>query len=163
MKPALSTDEEWGRFAANLALCLADLDEDEFLIVSAKRMPCHYLQFAGQGHFGMWVEAASNAFIEPPEAQLTAQDYTALTDMGWRLPKDRPPQEADEPRDPEGPGNFFLDLGVPVDCEALAALAIRTIREVYGVRHPGMLEYTAFGRDNTQIRFSNLLIKRHRD
>ena len=37
MKEQAPTDEEWERFKGYLAMCIADLSEDEFLIVSTKR------------------------------------------------------------------------------------------------------------------------------
>jgi len=40
--------KEWDRLADDLAVCLADLSEDEFLILSSKREN-YFVQFAAQG------------------------------------------------------------------------------------------------------------------
>lgn len=42
------TDEAWKQFVQELARTIADLDEDEYLIVSAKKHG-HFIQFAGSG------------------------------------------------------------------------------------------------------------------
>ena len=52
MKQQEPADKEWDRLADNLAVCLADLSEDEFLILSSKRAN-YFVQFAAQGQFGM--------------------------------------------------------------------------------------------------------------
>jgi len=59
------TDAVWQTFEASLANVLLLLEEDEYLIVSSKRHH-HYVQFAGEGHHGMRIEAVSNGFIDDP-------------------------------------------------------------------------------------------------
>jgi hypothetical protein len=59
MKEQASADQEGERFTGDLAICLADLSEDEFLILSSKRKN-YFVQFAAQRQFGMRIEAASN-------------------------------------------------------------------------------------------------------
>ena len=48
----------------------------------------------------------------------------------------------------------------PVDFRSVSELAVRTFREVYGVHHPGELQYKAFNRNSIQIRFPALRVKR---
>ena len=155
-----SASEDWKRFSADLALCLSDLQEDEYLILSAKRAN-FFVQFAGQGRFGMRVEATSNSYIEEPEAQLTTDDYARLTQLGWHLPT-RPPHEPGqpEPPDPDGSPNFFIDPSYPVDFQRLVRLAVDTLRQVYHVAHPGQLQYKAFVSHGPVIRFPTLRLKR---
>lgn len=54
-------EEAWAQFASELTHALADLDEDEFLILTTKK-GWYYVQFAAQGSFGMRAEATSNGF-----------------------------------------------------------------------------------------------------
>ena len=158
MKSALTTAKEWKRFTADLALCLGDLDEDEFLILSHKRIN-YFVQFAAQGKFGMRAEAACNNFIEPIPALLTTDDYERLTELGWHKATNPPPKKG-EPEPPDGSPNFFVDAAAPVNFKALAVMTTHTFQDVYRVRHPGSLEYKAFAKDETQIRFPTLRLKR---
>lgn len=158
---APTADEEWDRLTKTLALALYGLGEVEYLIVSSKPCDRHtnlYVQFAGQGRSGMRAEAVSNVYIEPPEARLSADDCAAMVRLGWEPPTNRPPEEHCPTDDSHGSPNFFRDWPFPVDYEALAAVTTRTFREVYRIRLLGELEYTAFARNGTQIRFPNLCI-----
>ena len=85
MKEQASAKEEWERFKGNLAMCIADLSEDEYLIVSSKRAN-YFVQFASQGQFGMRIEATSNVYINRPEAVLSAETYSTMAGIGWRAP-----------------------------------------------------------------------------
>ena len=63
MRSQLSTDEAWEQLEGEIARSIADLDDDEFLIITRKDRH-YFVQFAGQGGFGMRVEAVSNAYLE---------------------------------------------------------------------------------------------------
>jgi hypothetical protein len=65
---------------SDLALCLGALDEDEFPIVASKHKN-HFVQFAAQGAFGMRMEAACDAYIEPPDV---LADFAALSQIAVR-------------------------------------------------------------------------------
>jgi hypothetical protein len=171
-----TADAEWVRLKSDLSLCLADLVEDDYLVLSHKRAN-YYVQFAAQGQFGMLAEAASNIYL-PEEARLTPDDYVTMAELGWRIPTDviqesgrqildltgnLPRILTEDPdtfRDLDGSPNFFLNISHPVDFAALAEFTVCTFREVYRVRHPGMLEYKAFNRKDVQIRFPTLRLKR---
>ena len=153
-----STSADWTRLAADLALCLDDLQEDEFLVLSSKRAN-HYVQFAAQGRFGMRVEAASNAYIEESEAQLSVEDYTTMARLGWHGPTEPRLDELKGPPDPDGSPNFFLDSSYPVDFQHLAKLVVDTFRQIYRITHPGKLRYKAFARGGTAIRFPTLRLQ----
>ena len=155
MKEQAPADQEWERFTGDLALCLADLAEDEYLVLSAKRVN-YYIQFAAQGQFGMRAEAASNVYVELTEAALSTEAYALMEQFGWKLPNEVP----DSGHDPDGSPNFFLDVANPIDFAYLADLAVRTFRRVYHIHHPGQLQYKAFSRTEMQIRFPTLRIKR---
>jgi hypothetical protein len=155
MKEQASADQEWERFTGDLALCLADLSEDEYLVLTAKRVN-YFIQFAAQGQFGMRAEATSNVYVEPPGAVLSADAYEAMKQLGWRLPTEVP----DSPPDPDGSPNFFMDLSNPIDFGSLAALAVQTFRLVYHIDHPGKLRYKSFSSGGADIRFPTLRLKR---
>jgi hypothetical protein len=154
MKEQAPANEEWERFKGNLAMCIADLSEDEFLIVSSKRAN-YFVQFASQGQFGMRIEATSNIYINLPEAVLSAETYSTMAVIGWRVPTAPPVSEPD----PDGSPNFFVDLASPVDFRSVADLSVRTLRSAYGIQHPGELQYKAFT-GTAEIRFPTLRINR---
>lgn len=159
LAPALTADVAWAALATALGACLRVLAEDEFLVVSYKRAN-YYVQFAGLGSFGMHVEASSNSFIEP-EASLVDEQYQAMTALGWQRATVLP-TEAGTPDADEGSPNFFIDVGAPVNTAALSQLVVTTLRRVYGISHPGMLQYLAFASDETSIRFPTLGLKQER-
>lgn len=155
----VGAEEAWHKLEENLAICLADLEEDDVLIVEHKQA-IYYLQFAARGAFGMRAEAACNTYIEPPEAALTVEDYERLREMGWTGPT---PGGGVSPEDPDGSPNFFIDAARPVDYASLARLAIRALREAYHIAHPRRLQYKGFSFDGAQIRFPTLGLKRRRN
>ena len=158
LKSAPSPDQEWSRLTDDLALCLASLTEDDYLVITFKRAT-YYVQFAAQGQFGMRVEAASNAYIEPAKARLSAEAYMMMGELGWQTPTVLPEVATTT----DGSPNFFMGLQSPVDFKLLSELAIRTFRQVYRVRHPGQLQYKAFSSSGAQIRFPTLRLKREGD
>ena len=103
----------------------------------------------------MRVEAASNAYIVPAQARLSPEGYVAMDQLGWQTPTVLP----EGITDPDGSPNFFVDLPSPVDFKSLSELAIRTFRRIYGLRHPGQLQYKAFSSGGAQIRFPTLRLK----
>ncbi len=153
------TELAWEQFTGALAECLTDLGEDEYLVISNKRIN-YYIQFAGQGRFGMRVEAACNQYIVPPEAWLDWDDYRAMTSLGWHRATSPPPEMVKGKPDPDGSPNFFIDFEYPVDSRKVAQLTVQTFRTVYRIIHPGNLMYKAFIRGGGQIRFPSLHIKR---
>ena len=155
MKEHVSADQEWKRSTGDLAACLADLLEDEFLVLSSKRKK-YYVQFAAQGKFGMRAEATSNAYVKPAEAVLSTEAYAAMGQLGWKFPTQAP----NSGPDPDGSPNFFVDLSSPGDFRWLAELAVNTFRLVYHIYHPGQLQYKSFSSAGAQIRFPTLRIKR---
>jgi hypothetical protein len=107
----------------------------------------------------MRAEAVSNSFLGPRKA-LSVEDYDRMKKLGWLRATNEPPTASGRPEPPDGSPNFYLDLALPVDFIALANLAKQTLRDVYRVRHPGELQYRAFARDKTLIRFPTLRLKR---
>jgi len=147
----------WTTLASVLAISLAALEEDEFLILSSKRAN-YYVQFAAHGSFGMRAEASSNSFIDP-EASLIDDQYAAMAGLGWQRATELP-SETGLSDDPDGSPNFFVDVASPVNHAALSQLAVATLRDIYGVLHPGGMTYSSFHQTGLSIRFPMLGLKR---
>jgi hypothetical protein len=151
----MTVDTHWRNFTKNLAACIGALAEDEYMIIARKRAN-QYVQFAGQGAYGIRAEAAGNGYIEPPELLLDEQQYARMQRLGWSRPTALP----DEPIK-HGSPNFYVDaVAAEASPRELARLTTQTFRKVYGVAHPSMLHYEAFHSEGTSIRFPTLLIKR---
>ena len=147
----------WLSFAAKLAVVLAQIEEDQILILSRKNHEQDVVQFVGQGEFGLRVEVISN-FFRSPENQLSEAQIGSLTALGWHLPTGS--DEASTPTgDPDGSPNFYVELPQAIDCSEIAQLAIATITEIFNISHPGWLEYQAFESEGNSISFPALGLK----
>src|ERR1035438_8604571 len=71
----------WPAFESKLAEALAVLEEDQYLVITEKR-GWAYVQFAGQGSFGVRAECVSNNYLDEAHA-LRASQMTALRRIGW--------------------------------------------------------------------------------
>jgi hypothetical protein len=152
------TRTAWRAFEGALAETLGLLEEDEYLIIGAKRHQ-HYVQFAGQGRHGMRVEAVSNAFIDDPADRLSDAQHEHIAALGWDGPAETAPRRP-APPGAAAQGNFFLDVAAPAPAAEVARLACTTLHDVYGIPHPGEMEYTAFHRSGDGIRFPTLRLQR---
>ena len=151
----MAVHKDWRDFTKNLAACLGELAEDEYLIISRKRAN-QYVQFAGQGAYGIRAEAECNEYILPPELLLDERQYAGMQRLGWRRPTALP----DEPCALGSPNFYTQVVATEVGLREMARRATQTFRTVYDIAHPGMLEYKAFHYERTSIRFPTLLIKR---
>ena len=124
----------WSAFERKLAETLGALEEDQYLVVSAKR-GWAYVQFAAQGSFGLRAECVGNNYLDEAHA-LRAGQMTALRRIGWSAPTGTP-TEASPKRQPEGSPNFFRDFDRPVPCADAARMAVRALTEVFEIPHPG--------------------------
>jgi hypothetical protein len=168
MSPTQHTDESpasgylstaWPTFEQKLAAVLADLTEDQYLILSVKRSS-RFVQFAGQGAFGLRAETTSNSYLPKPEV-LDNKQLEALLALGWQPPTGSPDASTPE-RDPDGSPNFFCDFAAPASCPSVARLAIRTLAEIFRVPHPGFLDYEAFD-EQGPLDLSHLGLKLHQE
>lgn len=155
--PTLSTAKEWERLAKRLAKVIEDLEEDEYLIISEKKRNV-YVQFAAQGFFGMRVEAAGNEFLGV-DVQLPKDAQRTLRSLGWLSPTYVKTKVRSEP--PDGSCNYYIDADTSVPFAVLARVAIQTLQQFYRTRHPGDLQYKAFGSSGYMIRFPSLGLKRN--
>jgi hypothetical protein len=149
----------WPPFAERLAKVLAALEEDQYLILSAKHSG-HYVQFAAQGSYGMRAETTSNAFLKKAE-KLGKSKREALVKLGWRKPTNKPGKATPE-RDPDGSSNFFAEFPAPVAYDQIARQAVATLSDIFGIPHPGMLAYEASDLQGTQIALPALELKSSR-
>ena len=146
----------WPALRRGLAEALRALEENEYLIISAKEQD-YFVQFAAQGNKGMRAEAVSNTYITRGAA-LSDTAGQALQAMGWRPPTYVPIEGSRPPS--KGSPNFYIDADAPVPYGRLAALAVRTLRTVYHIGLPEELVYKSFSQEGTSIRFPLLKIPR---
>jgi hypothetical protein len=160
-----TTATAWSVFERALALVLAALAEDQYLIVTVKGARVdedgasgspYYVQFAAQGAHGLRTEAVSNNFLAGAE-RLDATKQRLLRGLGWSAPTSG--ATSDARRDPDGSPNHFRDWAAPVPFAEVARVAVATLREVFAVPHPGYLTYTAFA-DDAQILLPTLGLAR---
>ena len=136
----------WPAFEKKLAETLGALEEDQYLVVSAKR-GWVYVQFAAQGSYGLRAECVGNNYLDEAHA-LSAGQTALLRRMGWSSPRGT--------RSP----NFFRDFDRPVPCADAARMAVRALTEVFEIPHPGSLMYKAFDKNERTILVPTLGLKR---
>ncbi len=122
----------WDELEARLASALERLRPDTFLILSlAAHAPggtAPYVQFLNFGPPGLRVEASSNRYLAPAHA-LTPDAEDRLGRLGWQWPLG----EGEDDR------NFHREWPIPAPWAEIASLAVRTLRDVFGVASPGQL------------------------
>jgi hypothetical protein len=149
----------WRALERELARALAALgDEKERYLVLADRETFRYVQFAVRAGEELHAEAVSSKWL-PEEMALGVEEIAAIGELGWA-----PPTEAHgEPGGTaEGAPNFHRNFLPPVDFEAAARLAVRTLRDAFRTPHPARLEYEAFERGGTPILLPSMRILRRR-
>ena len=147
----------WGSFITKLATVLRELAEDQILVISAKKSAEDVVQFIGQGSWGIRIEVISN-FFRPDQNQLTEAQISCLIELGWNCPSGSA-QEATPALQPNGSPNFCLDIPIPVNFIELAETAICTLSKVFGVGHPGQLQYQSFAEFGNSIALPKLGLK----
>lgn len=152
------TSEAWGQFTGRLAVALAALEEDEYLILKVKGTD-RYVQFMDQGGYGMRVESVSDYYLDDDE-HLGEDDYRFLMELGWHAPTQVPGTKGD---DTDGSPNYYVDLARPLPLDDIAVMAALTLANVHGARHPGELEYDSQSREGMSIRFPHLIIRRPKE
>ncbi len=148
--------KDWPEFMGRLSGVLGMLDEDQYLVINVKKTN-RFVQFAGQGSYGLRAETASNHFL-PKEERLDRKQVAALKAIGWQAPTGKPKQ-ATPRKDPDGSPNFFAEFEAPVQGDSVATMAIETLISILGVAHPGMLEYEAFDSAGSILEFRQLGLK----
>ena len=146
-------EEDWQRFTNALALTLAQLEVDQFLIVAARRHRAYYVQFAQDGPAGLAAEAISNQYLADFE-KLDDEAVSKMRELGWKPPEVEPGNAAN------GSPNWRIGWTLPVPYPEAAHLGAETLRSVYEVRAPAYLTYRAFAHGGAEIILPNLGIVR---
>lgn len=147
---------DWTPFAQNLALVLSRLEEDQFLIISAKNSN-RFLQFSCQGAWGVRAEVTSNHFLKG-ESRLTRHQMAWLRSHGWSAPTGKP-KESTPDRDPDGSPNYYIDFPESVSASEITHLAIDTLANGLEFPYPGALVYESFDANGEVLVFQELGLK----
>ena len=148
----------WKALRKSLAQCLHGLEHQEFLIIS-HRGSNRFVQFASNGNGDLRMEATANVFIEPARYVLTIDDFAQMERLGWnKAPQQMAERDGDDVQDSlaDSSPNFFVDTMGASSWKKVARRAVRTLRDVYGIKHPRQLEYSAFHPSGTTLRFPTL-------
>jgi hypothetical protein len=127
----------WAAFEARLAATLAMMEQATYLVVSVaaelRAGASAYVQFAQGGLLGFRAEAAGNHWLPPGHGLGPAQEER-LAALGWQRPG------------PAAQGrNWIREWQEPVPFAEAAAVAVQTLREVYGATTPDDLRYRSGG------------------
>lgn len=148
--------KDWVPFAQSLSRVLARLEEDQFLILSAKKGN-RYLQLSCQGAWGTRIEVVSNHFLKGDD-RLTRQEMAWLRTHGWNAPTGTPKQATPD-KDPDGSPNYFIDVPSSVSASDLVSMIIDTLIHGLGLPYPGALNYESFDSEGGALAFQELGLK----
>lgn len=132
-----STAQAWSQFTQRLAEVISVIDDAGELTIgtlSTSDDPAPFVRFTQHDPSTpaeepmVLVEASGNASLGE-EFRLTSTQLEELDTLGWQAP------DADGPR----PCANFWVYRSQDHCEELADLAVRTLRDVFGVQHPVFL------------------------
>lgn len=142
-----ATGRAWSQFQARLGVHLAEMGDDDALVVSVESADEDetgpYVQFLATDA-GIHMEASSNQYLTGPH-RLSARAEVELADLGLAPPTCAPGEEPAE----GGSANHFV-LAERSDADRLAVTAVRVLRRVFDVPHPAFLEADdLFGDDPT--------------
>jgi hypothetical protein len=137
--PAERVDEDdmsWEQFEGRLEAVLGRMAARSYLILSSRADGeiVYYVQFAQGGRGGFRAEAESNNFLAGRWALSPAQEEQ-LAQLGWQCPM---PGDSDL--------NFMRQWPTPAPYAEIARLAVRSLREVYGIGRPSELVYRRFAK-----------------
>lgn len=140
-----TTARAWTKFQARLADHLAEMGDEDTLVVDAEVGECAddgaapYVQFAGFGD-GTMVrgEVASNEYLAQGH-RLSPEQCSQMEALGWAPPT----VSAGEPTG-SGSANYFADLPVG-EADRLAVMSVKALRDVLGVAHPAFLSADPLG------------------
>ena len=140
---ARDADEAWAAFEGRLARAIARMDIESFLILelpedaAGRRGYVQFARWAQEGTVqGVRAEAVGSGNLASTRPLAPAQ-LSRLRRLGWRAP--RPADHACR--------NHWRDWPEPAPADQVAAVAVATLRAVYGVGRPDELQarYALFG------------------
>ena len=142
--PAERVDEDdmsWEQFEGRLAAVLGRMAAGSYLILSSREDDeiVYYVQFAQGGRGGIRAEAESNNFLAGRWALSPVQEEQ-LAGLGWQCPM---PGDSDL--------NFMRQWPTPAPYAEIARLAVRSLREVYGIQRPAELVYRRFAKTGSDF------------
>ena len=145
-------DMPWEQFEGRLSAVLGRMAAGSFLILSTPPDDehCYYVQFSQGGRGGFRAEAESNNFLAGRWALSPAQEEQ-LAGLGWQCPM---PGDSDL--------NFMRQWPTPAPYAEIASLAVRSLREVFGVERPSELVYRRFAKGGTDFAEPELGIRPER-
>jgi hypothetical protein len=143
-------------FEEKLTSVLSKLEEDQCLIISAKKGN-RFVQFACQGAWGMRAEVTCNHFLKG-EDRLTRRQMSWLRSHGWNAPTGNVSQATPE-KDPDGSPNYYIDFPAPLPVGEIAHIAMEALLSALEVPHPGLLVYEAFDDNRKMHSFEELGLK----
>ena len=135
-------DAAWETFEERLAERIRELDESECVLMEALDVDedaegaVPYVQFMAwdtDGERLVRCEAVSNHFLRV-SMQLDDVQSELLQRIGFAPPTYGPEEQPDS-----GSSNHFADLDRDAESIDAASIAVRALREVYGVEHPAFL------------------------
>ena len=138
MTATVGEDQAWSELEERLAGSVERLPDLSYLVLE-RRIPddedgVHFVQFA-RTRGGLLAEAVSNLYLEEAR-RLDPAQVESLAGLGWDVPLPRSKHYR----------NWRRRWLTPVPFAEVAALGIRSLREVYGVERPGDLWYRRFAR-----------------
>lgn len=145
--------QAWAPFEQRLTSVLSKLENDQYLIISAKGSN-RFVQFACQGEEGMRVEVTSNHFLKGRD-RLNRRQISWLRAHGWNVPTGSQKQGTPE-EDPNGSPNYFVDLPAPLATEDVAHLAVDALVNGLEIQSSASLAYEAFDTSGKNIRMEEL-------
>jgi hypothetical protein len=143
-------------FAKKLAIALSKLEQNQYLIISAKGSN-RFVQFACQGKEGMRVEVTSNHFLKGND-RLNRRQTSWLRKNGWNAPTGSR-KEATPEKDPNGSPNYFIDVPAPVAPCDIADLVVKALVNGLEIEGSASLIYEAFDAGGKAIRLEELDLK----
>jgi hypothetical protein len=133
MEMAPELEAAWQGFRSRLADALAAMSDDDVMVIEVETGTSEeelegaapYVQFlCWDDGRALRAEVAGNDYLDARHA-LTAEAEDLLLEIGWESPAD-------------DSGNFWT-FGELRDADRLAAMAVRALREAFGVLHPAFL------------------------
>ncbi|WP_148571984.1 T3SS (YopN, CesT) and YbjN peptide-binding chaperone 1 [Nocardioides caldifontis] len=137
-----STTAGWRQFRARLADHVAAMDDDDLLLIEVEWQDdqedgaAPYVQLCGWGDDQVRLEAVSNHYLAPA-VRLDDEGEATLLALGYEAPSHGPEDGPDG-----GSANFYVDLDRGC-ADRAAEMAVRALRDVYGVVHPAFLDVGA--------------------
>jgi hypothetical protein len=125
---AARPDLDWRPFERGLAEVLSRLRPGQCIFLEKPGSDL-YLQF-GRGVGSFVAEAVSNQFLKRRD-RLSGEAVALMLELGWTAPNG----------DDENRPNFRVAHGAMAPWTKVARLAVRSLREAYGVEEPGQLTW----------------------